>query len=178
MTRTASNDIETRHHRVILVFQIVAMQHVAPAELLTRQQHHDFLAHVERHGVFPPSLMNQRWLAIALQNLEVGQMHMRRMWAAHKPYGCFVTEPPEFHLSEGDGRVNAVRIEALAIDRPDDRRWQLAKTESGPEGPGSSRGGLRPLKKTGGTKVCGNVHVVGFAFDHIETHDRCERGFL
>jgi hypothetical protein len=56
---------------VIFVLQIVAMEHVAPAKLLTLQEHKHVFADVQRDRVLPPSLMNEWRLAVALQNLKV-----------------------------------------------------------------------------------------------------------
>jgi hypothetical protein len=35
----SSNDIETTHHRMILVLQIVAVNHVSPSKLLEAKHH-------------------------------------------------------------------------------------------------------------------------------------------
>src|SRR5262252_6308621 len=65
--------VDTRHHRVVLVFPVVAVEHVPTAKLLETKQHQHFLSAVERDRVLPPALVRKRRFSIAFENLKMRQ---------------------------------------------------------------------------------------------------------
>jgi hypothetical protein len=71
--------------------------------------------------------MGERRLSVSLDDLEMGQVNMRRVGSAEKSQLRFVAESPEFNLAELNLRVRSVRIEALSIDHPYNRRQPLPK---------------------------------------------------
>src|SRR5215469_17282891 len=78
------HDIKTRHHGPIFMLQVVAMKHVASAKLFKTNHHQHLFARVECDRVLPTALVQERRLAVSLQNLEMAEMNMRGVRPAQK----------------------------------------------------------------------------------------------
>ena len=83
---------------MIFVLQIVAVEHVAAAKLLEPNHHQRVFTCFEGYCVLPTFLVGKRWLAVPLENLEVGEMYVGGVRSAEERQRRLVAEPPEFNL--------------------------------------------------------------------------------
>src|SRR4029434_9763366 len=74
-----SNNFDTRHHTVILVFEIVTMEQVTPTITAPPYDDVDFLAVVDGDSVLPSTLMAERRAAIPVENLKRREVGVDRM---------------------------------------------------------------------------------------------------
>src|SRR5262245_24274797 len=74
-----SNHVDTRHHGVVFVFEVVAMQQVPASMSAPSDDDLHFLAVFDGNGILPSRLLSQRRTPVPAQKLEGSQMGMNRM---------------------------------------------------------------------------------------------------
>jgi hypothetical protein len=73
------DNVDTRHHAVVFVFEVVAVKQVAPTEAIPTHNHVDLLSGSDRYSVFPSALLTTWRAAIAMKNLKWNEMGVDRV---------------------------------------------------------------------------------------------------
>jgi hypothetical protein len=71
-----SSHIDARHHAVILVFEVVAVQQVTPAAAAPPDDHVNLLSVLDRDGILPSRFLSPWRAAVAPQDLERRKVRM------------------------------------------------------------------------------------------------------
>src|SRR5215469_7769870 len=74
-----SGHVDTGHHAVVFVFQVVTMKQVASAKAAPTHDHIDLLTVIEGNGIFPSAFMRPRWAAIPAEDLKWREVGVSRM---------------------------------------------------------------------------------------------------
>src|SRR5215510_1840611 len=164
-----SGHIDTRHHAVIFVFEIVTMEQVTPTITAPLYDDVDILSFVDRDCVLPSTLMAERRAAIAAENLK--RREVRVNWMEHGKYAeeTAVHESPHFHFAQSRIGVDARRIKSLAIDDPLYAR-RHAPPRLPPEDKSSHPGCARGLQRLEFRKDIRHAAVVSLCPYNVEAH--------
>src|SRR5262245_9131898 len=168
-----SNDIDTRHHAVILVFEVMAMEQIAASISGPSDDDVDLFAVFDGDGILPPLLLSQGRTAVPAQNLERRQMGMHGV--QHRPAEeRTIHKPPDLDVAELRIGVDSARIELFVVDHPLNTRWNAdGRSAAEYECPRPPR--LQPVQRLEVCELFGNPAVVPFCTDDVETHDSAER---
>src|SRR3954452_13458185 len=113
-------DLVLDHHVVVLVDEVVAVDHVPPGVRREPGDHADHLALADVHGVLRTELPRVRRLAVAIEDLEVDEVDVDGM----EPAARVVAQLPDLDIAGarvGDDVLEAAVDDVVpreAVDRP------------------------------------------------------------
>src|SRR5215510_7607366 len=164
-----SGHVDTRHHSVIFVFEIVTMEQVTPTITAPLYDDVDLLAFADRDCVLPSALMAERRAAIPAENLK--RREVRVDWMKHGKYAeeTAIHEAPNFDFAQSRIGVDARRIKPLAIDEPLYAR-RHAPPRLPPEDEGSHAGCARDLQRLEFRKDIRYAAVVSLSPYNVKAH--------
>src|SRR5262245_9044313 len=167
-----SNDIDTRHHAVILVFEVMAMEQIAASISGPSDDHVDLFAVFDGDGILPPLLLSQGRTAVPVQNLERSQMGMHGM--QHRPAEeRTIHKPPDLDVAELRISIDSARVELFVVDHPSHAGWNGDGWSAAEyERPCPPR--LQPVQRLVVHEPFGKPAVVPFCTEHLERHDPAE----
>src|SRR5262245_509162 len=164
-----SGHVDTRHHSVIFVFEIVTVEQVTPTITAPLYDDVDLLAFVDRDSVLPSTLMAERRAAIAAENLKRREVRMDGMEHGKYAEETAVHEAPHFDFAQFRIGVDARRIKPLAIDDPLYAR-RYAPPRLSPEDEGSHSGCARGLQRLEFRKGIRHAAVVPLSPYNVKAH--------
>src|SRR5581483_9380882 len=169
--------LELGHHAVVLVFQVVAVDHVAAVEVGELDDHADGLVLADGHGVLPTGLRFRRRAAVAVEDLEHVEVDVDGV-GHHRA----VLEPPDLGRAQPRGGVDTGRIEGLPVDGPAHAVHAVhaavavhapvpahAHAHAEDEVPGGHRRSL--VESLEGSQLGGNGRRVALLAGDVEEHD-------
>ena len=113
----ASEDIDSGHHAVILVLEIVAVQQVPPLIAAPFHDHLNLFAILDSHRIFPASLAAERRTAVTAKDLERSQVYMHRMQHRAANKGP-IHKAPHFNVTKPGSGIDPHRVEHLIVNHP------------------------------------------------------------
>jgi hypothetical protein len=111
----ALHNIKSRHHAVVLVLQIVAVDEVSSFVSDKPDQECDFFGLVNSDRVLPSPLVRQRWISVSLQNLKVDQMDVHRMYEAKQSEKLLVLNVPYFEITVAGDTIGTSGSKSLPL---------------------------------------------------------------
>src|SRR5262249_23616984 len=119
-----SDYVDTGHHAVVFVFQIVTMKQVAPTKPAPTHDHIDLLTVIEGNGIFPSAFMSTRRATIAAEDLKRREVGVSRMDHGEERGKAAIDEAPHLDVTQLWVCVDAIRIKRFSVDQPMHARRQ------------------------------------------------------
>lgn len=164
-----SDDVDSSHHAVVLVLDVVAVEQIATSVPAPAHDDLHLFAIVNCDRIFPATFLTERLPPVPGQHLERHKMGVNGMQHGSSQESA-IDKAPYLDVSEPGIRIDAKRIEGLAIDFPA-YAWWGGHGWLATEDERAGAGGLGAAERLECTQTVGDATVVARRSDDIETHN-------